>query len=541
MRPRAGLGAILAIPLLGLIVALMGAMMLTGTTTLSPRAWMASITGEEALASQVRGTLQWLFGWSRPHPQTAPFTAVAYTDLAPFGVNTELEQEVEPEKRARSLQMIADAGFRWIRQPFPWYDLEIHSKGDFEDRRHEPYRSAWDKYDQIVSLAEQHGLEIIARLGAPPAWSRHDGVARGAFGPPDDLGDFADYAAAVVDRYRGRIRFYQIWNEPNVYPEWGNQPVDPEGYTQLLCEAYRRIKAIDPNAVVISGAMAQTSELGTWNASYQGNNLMDTIFLQRMYAAGAGDCFDIMAVNDYMLWSGPTDHRITQSEINFSRPMWLRDIMVANGDAGKPIWISEMNSNAAPAGVPERYGRVTLEQQARWAPLAYDRIQQEWPWVGVTTVWFFKKASDAEQNDPSYYFRLVDPDFTPMPVYHALSTYLNALEPTLYRGYHQETAWQLDYGGAWEDVASDAAALGLYRRTTTAGASVTVVWNGRNLTLIPGPESSTIRLVDTNEEQRQVQIDGTPIRLGTSFVPQRHRYTLIVVEGSLSIDQLQVR
>ena len=49
-----------------------------------------------------------------------------------------------------------------------------------------------------------------------------------------------------------------------------------------------------------------------------------------------------------MLWSGSTDHRLRPLNINFSRPLYIRDIMVANGDAHKPIWISEMNSNAVP-------------------------------------------------------------------------------------------------------------------------------------------------------------------------------------------------
>ena len=332
-----------------------------------------ALTGEERPAAQVRGMLAWALGWLRPQPETAPYAPVRHTDLPPFGINTFLDQEVEVEKREASLQMIADAGFTWIRQSFPWYDIEIHGKGDFEDRRHDPTRSAWDKYDNIVDLADAYGLDIIARLEAPPAWSRADGTDRGAFAPPDDISDFADYTAAVVSRYKGRIRFYQIWNEPNIYPEWGKQPVDPEAYTALLCRAYARIKRIDPDAVIISGAMAQTSELGTWNAEYNGNNLMDTVFLQRMYAAGAQPCFDIMAVNDYMLWSGPTDRRVTQREINFTRPAWIRDVMVANGDAAKPIWISEMNSNAAPEGVPDRFGRVTPDQQARWAPLAFER------------------------------------------------------------------------------------------------------------------------------------------------------------------------
>ena len=507
-----------------------------------PRARLFSITGEERLLSQLRGLVQWAFRWTRPLPRTADDVAVAHTDLPPFGVNTFLEQEVEPEKRARSLQMIADAGFHWIRQSFPWYDIEIHGKGDFEDRRHEPYRSAWDKYDNIVELTEQHGLAIIARLEAPPEWSRHDGTARGAFGPPDDIADYGDYVSIVAERYRGRIRFYQIWNEPNIYPEWGNRPVDPVAYTELLCLAFARIKAVDPQAVIISGAMAPTAELGTWNPAYAGNNLMDVVFLQRMYDAGAGACFDVMAVNNYMLWSGPTDHRMrpTQDQMNFSRPLWVRDVMVANGDAHKPIWISEMNSNAAPEGIDAQFGRVTLEQQARYAPLAYERIQREWPWAGVTTVWFFKRASDAERDQPMYYFRMVEPDFTPMPLYESLSAYLNTLTPTLYAGNHQETSWQLAYEGAWEDVADPDAVLGYYRVTTTPGATVTFTWEGRSLTLTPGPDAGVLRVTDGAGHSRDLSLSGDPIILSRHLRSQRETLILTALDRTVSLDALLI-
>ena len=507
-----------------------------------PHEQLFAITGEERLIPQVRGVVQWVFRWTRPLPQTADHVAVTFTDLPPFGVNTFLEQEVEPEKRAQSLQMIADAGFHWIRQSFPWYDIEIHGKDDFEDRRHEPYRSAWDKYDNIVDLAGTHGLSIIARLEAPPEWSRHDGTARGAFGPPDDLADYGDYVTAVVLRYAGRVRFYQIWNEPNIYHEWGNQPVDPEAYTDLLCLVYERIKAVDPQTVVISGAMAPTAELGTWNPGYAGNNLMDVVFLQRMYDAGAGKCFDVMAVNDYMLWSGPTDHRMrpTQDQVNFSRPMWVRDVMVANGDAHKPIWISEMNSNAVPEGIEPRYGRVTLEQQARYAPLAYERIQREWPWAGVTTIWFFKRASEAEVEQPFYYFRMVEPDFTPLPIYDSLAAYLTNLEPTLYPGQRQETSWQLAYTGAWEDVASATAVLDSYRTTSTPGDSVRLTWEGRTLTLAPGPDAGTLRVTDDTGRDETLEFRGEPVVLSRHLRQQHETLTLTLVEGTLSIDAFSI-
>jgi hypothetical protein len=386
------------------------------------RSALFDVTGEENLLSQLRGAFDYATNLLRPLPNTADGAVIAEPNISPFGINTFLEQEVEPAKRDKQLQMIADAGYKWIRQQFPWADIEISGKGNFEDCRNASGGtciSAWAKYDNIVDLAQQHGLSIIARLEAPPKWAQS---TPGDFAPPARLDDFSDYVSAVATRYKGRITHYQIWNEPNNYPEWGEQPVNPEDFTKLLCTAYRRIKEVDPNAQVLAPALTPTISLDPGPGP--GSGLNDFIYLQRMYDAGAGQCFDIMSAQGYGLFSGPTDRRLRPRDVNFSRPMYIRDIMVQNGDARKPIWISEMNWNAVPDNVADkRFGQVSLETQARFLPLAYERIQKEWPWVGVASTWFFKRATDAEKNQAMYYFRLVDPDFTPMPVYDAMKAY----------------------------------------------------------------------------------------------------------------------
>ncbi|MCZ7542878.1 MAG: cellulase family glycosylhydrolase [Anaerolineae bacterium] len=383
-----------------------------------------NLTGEEAPLAQVRGLVEYLGNFTRQQPQLDTSTRPAHADVNPYGVNTFLQQEVEPAKRERQVQMIAEAGFHWLRQEFPWEDIEIHGRGDFVDRRNDldgdgqpdPV-NAWAKYDDIVDLAAQYGLEILARLSNPPSWSRAAGDAGGPFAPPDDFADFARYAAAVAARYQGRLRYFQVWNEPNIYPEWGEQAVDPEAYTELLCAAYAALKAVDPEIVVVSGALAPTVALDR-------RDLNDFIFLQRMYDAGAGACFDVLSMQGYGLNSGPTDQRMRPTTVNYGRSQYVREIMVNNGDADKAIWLSEMNWNAAPEGMPDPYGRVTLEQQARWAPLAYARAREAWPWVGVISFWFFKPASDADREQPYYYFRMVEPDFTPLPVYDAMRAYI---------------------------------------------------------------------------------------------------------------------
>ena len=460
----------------------------------SPRDVLFAWTGESRPLAQVKGLLDLALGLLRPTPQTADYVPVAHAGLSPYGVNVFLEQEVEPAKREQSVRMIAEAGFRWMRQEFPWEDIEIHAKGDFEDRRHQPYRSAWEKYDHIVALAEQYGLELIVRLGNPPAWSRVAGGAAGSFAPPDNYADFGDFVAAVATRYRGRIRYYQIWNEPNIYPEWGEGPVAPRAYVALLKEGYTRLKAADPDAIVICGALASTIEL-----DYR--NLNDFAFLQQMYDAGAAPYFDILAMQGYGLWSGPTDRRMHPRVMNFARPLYVRDIMVQNGDAGKPIWISEMNWNAVPDSIADKaYGQVTEEEQARYISLAYQRIQREWPWLGVANVWFFKRASDQEIGQAWYYFRMVEPDFTPLPLYTAMKE-LTAQPATLGRGYHQEDHWALAYAGDWQEIADERAVLGRYRQAE-AGATLSFRFEGRHLRLI-APRGPTLG-------RMRVRVDGQP-------------------------------
>ena len=196
----------------------------------------------------------------------------------------------------------------------------------------------------------------------------------------------------------------------------------------LLKAGATAIRAVDPDAVIIAGALAATIDLdGTPEA---GRNFNDLLFLQRMYDAGAAPYFDIMAMQGYGLWSGPTDHRMHPRVMNFGRNQFVRDLMVQNGDGDKPIWITEMNWNAVPDEIADkRFGQVTLTQQAAYLPLAYERIRTEWPWIGVANTWYLKRATDAwEQADkPEAYFRLLAPDFTPQPVYESMRTYTAGL------------------------------------------------------------------------------------------------------------------
>ncbi|MGJ3239384.1 MAG: hypothetical protein ACFE0Q_11810 [Anaerolineae bacterium] len=523
-------------------------------------------TGEESPVGQIQGMVEWSGNWIRNRPNTAPLTPIQHNDLFPYGVNTFFEQETELDKMRVQFQMIADGGFGWIRQEFPWEDIEVDGRGQFTDSRVDydgdgvnDTISAWDKYDTIVDLAEEYELGMLVRLSNPPDWSRANNppTAGGSTAPPDDYQDFVNYAVAVAERYQGQIHHYQVWNEPNIYPEWGEQAVSPADYVRLLCMTYDALKAVDPSIVVISGTIAPTSSLD----GYYGYH--DLIYLQNLYDNGVGDCFDVLSAQGYGLNSGPSDERLRITHLSFARHVLYRDLMVANGDAHKPIWLSEVawspvEETCLETGecIPRdtingvgNFGSVTNEQAARYLTEAYQRAQTEWSWVGHISYWHFTRRTIEEADGVAYWFRMVEadyspenPTFSPLPVYESARDYITQQRdmPILYRGTHQVESWEFTLDADSDTLtASDAEFGEAYRTDTLAfsahGTSFTIRYQGEQPLLLArdGVFSETIvpEFAGDNWQNATVSI---------GFLPQTARYTL-TANAPIVIDSVTIR
>ena len=327
------------------------------------------------------------------------------------GVNTFLEQEVEPAKRQRSLELLRAAGIAWIRQELPWEQIEPLAKGSTLD----PVSgdSTWRKFDDIVDRARAQGFELLLRLDTSPRWALPPDAPDG-LGPPARPEDYWDFVEQVAIRYRGRVRAYQIWNEPNLSGEWGHRSPEAAEYATLLRGATERIRRADPQAQVVLAAMAPTL---TESAEAQ-NELR---YLQALYAAGIRGAFDVLAVQAYGLRGGPDDPRIGPAEVTFSRPRLVHELMESNGDASIPVWATEVGWNVNPPDLAvQRFGRVTPVLQARYTLRALERARSEWPWLQALFVWYWKRADEANRGEDWYWFRMADPDFALQPVYYAL-------------------------------------------------------------------------------------------------------------------------
>jgi len=328
------------------------------------------------------------------------------------GMNVFLEQEVEPARRQRSLDLLQAAGVTWIRQELPWEQVEPVAKGQTVDPNYGG--STWAKFDDIVDRAAAMGMHVMLRLDTSPRWALPPDAADG-LSPPVSNDDYFDFVSEVAARYRGRVDAYQVWNEPNLTSEWGHRPPDATAYAALLRGASERIRAADPGAKVVMAALAPT-------LTNNSDAIDELIFLQRLYDAGARGSFDVLAVQAYGLRGGPDDPRVDrQSDVTFSRPVLVRQLMLANGDADVPVWATEMGWNVNPPSFAvQQFGRVTPTLQARYTVRAFERARGQWPWLQAGFVWFWKRADESDRDQDWIWFRVAEPDFTLEPVYYAL-------------------------------------------------------------------------------------------------------------------------
>jgi len=423
-------------------------------------------------------------GYRAPH-------LIPNTDVNPFGANMFLDREVEEWKLRKTLEMAQEAHLGWVKQQFAWEEIEPVQKGEYFDER--TRRSSWEKYDRIVDLCEEYGLQIIARLDRPPDWTREDNTYKER--PPDNFEDYGDFLYAFVDRYRGRIKYVQIWNEPNIFPEWGNRPVDPEEYVALLRVAYQRAKQADPNVYVLSAPLAITlgqehPEPGKWISM----NEID--YLEEMYKAGAKDYFDILSANAFGLGS-PPEEPAQPRVLNFQRVLFLRDVMEQYGDADKPVWFNEYGWNASPEDFGEEqliWQRVSEEEQAQYTVGGVEYAQEHWPWAGVFNIWYFRQVGNISPDRSDYYFRMVDVDFTPRLVCYAVEQAAQGLQEPLGPGYYQETNPALVFDGEWQPVIDPQASAQAHVLSEAEGSGVTLTFVGENADLIAslGPKGGRL-------------------------------------------------
>jgi len=290
----------------------------------------------------------------------------------------------------RDLDLIAAAGFRWVRMDFTWEAVE-RRRGEYD----------WRGYDELTRNLRRRGLRALFildyshRLYEESVQTTNPITGRpetNVASPrkPESVEAFARWAAAAAARYARQGVVWEIWNEPNIF-FWRPHP-NVDDYIRLARATCRAIRAAEPQAAIIAPGISG----------------FDPPFMERFLASGMLEYLDGVSVHPYRFRRPPET-----AEAEYRR---LRQQVDAHTPAGRaepiPIVSSEWGWSTDGKDVsPDTQAAFLVRQQlfnlSMGVPLS---------------IWYDWKNDGRDPHEREHNFGVVDADLNPKPAYQAVQT-----------------------------------------------------------------------------------------------------------------------
>lgn len=186
-----------------------------------------------------------------------------------------------------------------------------------------------ESFDQHVNAAVNAGLRIIGGYKKP--YNTY------TYGTPEEEAKNVEYLKKLVERYKDRIKYWQIWNEVNIPEGWdfgtraGEGTDDPNApfnigvhkYALFLKDSYEAIKSVDPEAIVVMAGLSSSKFID---------------FMDRLNVEEAYKYFDETAIHPY----AKTPREVVRIFVAFQEKVSEFPAPYNN----KPIWITEIGWHA---------------------------------------------------------------------------------------------------------------------------------------------------------------------------------------------------
>lgn len=210
-------------------------------------------------------------------------------------------------------------------------------------------RFFWDATDRALREARRQGVEVLGVLGYPPAWASTYSEAErerlkipakpGTYSrnperyQPKNIEDWKAYVRAVVERYRGQVKYWEIYNEVDFHPPAKHATFSgtTKDYLELLRSAHGIIREIDPDARVLTSGFSLSK------------GITDHRMPEDLLAMGGASAFDIFNVHGYS--DEGTLREATNAVLKEKpeTPLWMTEYMYQEpGDdyrvASKALW-----------------------------------------------------------------------------------------------------------------------------------------------------------------------------------------------------------
>lgn len=180
----------------------------------------------------------------------------------------------------KAYPFVGESGVKWARLQSGWMRTE-KEKG--------VYDFAW--LDDIVDHMIAMGVEPwLCLCYGNPVYTPVAAQYFGAVGCPpiateEERTGWANYVRATVTHFKGRIHYYEVWNEPDLTYSW-KHGVNPQEFGEFTIATAKICREVDPTCEVLGFVLA---------------NKKNTEYREALCATGACDALDGITYHGYHL------------------------------------------------------------------------------------------------------------------------------------------------------------------------------------------------------------------------------------------------
>ena len=326
--------------------------------------------------------------------------------------------------KADILPYVVEAQPKWSRAgDLLWAAVEPERGGGYR----------WEgmaELDANIARLRSAGIEPLVIIQWSPPWAQSIPGELCSPPRPEHIADFARFAAAAAARYSSgplQVDYWEIWNEPDFNVSqvgvtdgsgcWATTTPPYYGgdyYGRVLTQVYPAIKAANPRATVLAGALAH----------FWPDDTVTTGFVRGMLDAGAAASFDTLSFHAYNDYAGG-DRLLFKANS-------LRRVL-ASYRLEKPLLATEIAATCVEwQGVPNNVACAPdfRLKQANYAARIYAVAMA----LNLQGALWYTLASPSPGFLESHLIDAVDGQLVPRPAFYSFRNSALALQGTRYIG-----------------------------------------------------------------------------------------------------------
>ena len=293
------------------------------------------------------------------------------------------------------LEMLAAAGFKWVRMDFGWGGTE-RKKGEYEFSAYDRLVAALDKFQIRAVFILDYGNPLYAAPGDTSPFTTRANT-------PEFREAFGKWAVAAVQHFKGRGYLWEMWNEPN--GGFWKSPDKTGDYIAL--------------AKTTGAALRQAGLLGPKGEAFIGpaTSTIDLPYLEACFKAGLLDYWDAVSVHPYRQGAPETVEEEYRSVRLLIRKYAPKDKVI-------PIVSGEWGYSSAWPGMGKDEA-ARIEQQGKYLPRQFlTNIAND----VALSIWYDWHEDGTDPKEAEHHFGIVgheyhagrNPVYDPKPAYTAM-------------------------------------------------------------------------------------------------------------------------